>query len=87
MNNRTFEKKLKESIIAGVSQKDYEKMVKKALKESIKMKNIISFLLIFLGIIILAGDSDNFTFFCLSKLFGIVITFLGCILMPKSLWE
>ena len=27
-----------ESIISGVSQKDYEKMVKKALKESIKMQ-------------------------------------------------
>lgn len=52
-----------------------------------QVKNYLSFVLILFGIILLAGDTDNFTFFCISKIFGIFITFLGCIMMPESFWH
>ena len=48
------------------------------------MKNILAFGLIFTGIILLACDTPNMTAFYLSKIYGVICVFIGCVIMPKS---
>ena len=51
------------------------------------MKKIISFVLVFFGLILLISDTDNMTHFYLSKLIGMLSVFGGAFLIPKDYWN
>ena len=51
------------------------------------MKQVLAFLLMFFGILLLGGDCPDMDQFITSKIIGVCLMAIGCCLIPKKWWS